>query len=114
MIERGVMPKDTKLTPINPLPDDVANPADKVRPWNTLNADEKKLFARMMEVYAGFSEYTDAQVGRLIDYLEKAASSTTPSSSIARTTAHPAKARPMARSTRTSSSTTIPTISPRT
>ena len=34
-----------------------------VRPWDTLNADEKKLFSRLMEVYAGFSEYTDAQVG---------------------------------------------------
>ena len=46
-------------------------PGDAVRPWNTLNADEKKLFARMAEVYAGFSEYTDAQVGRIVDYLEK-------------------------------------------
>jgi arylsulfatase len=45
-------------------------PADMVRPWNTLNADEKKLFARMAEVYAGFSEYTDVQVGRIIEYLE--------------------------------------------
>ncbi len=42
-----------------------------MRPWNTLNAEEKKLFARMAEVYAGFSEYTDLQVGRIIDYLEK-------------------------------------------
>jgi arylsulfatase len=41
-----------------------------VRPWDTLSADEKKLFARMAEVYAGFSEYTDAQVGRIIEYLE--------------------------------------------
>ena len=46
-------------------------PRDMVRPWGTLNADEKKLFSRLMEVYAGFSEYTDAQVGRIIDYLEK-------------------------------------------
>ena len=45
--------------------------ADFVRPWDTLNADEKKLFSRLMEVYAGFSEYTDAQVGRIIDYLEQ-------------------------------------------
>ena len=71
MIEKGVLPKGTPLTPINPLPDDVANPADHVRPWNTLNAEEKKLFSRLMEVYAGFSEYTDAQVGRIVDYLEK-------------------------------------------
>ena len=72
MIEKGILPKDTQLTPINPLPDDVANRAgDVVRPWDTLNADEKKLFSRMAEVYAGFSEYTDAQVGRIIDYLEQ-------------------------------------------
>jgi arylsulfatase len=71
MIAKGLLPKDTKLTPINPLPGEVANPGDAVRPWNTLNADEKKLFARMAEVYAGFSEYTDVQIGRLIDYLEK-------------------------------------------
>jgi arylsulfatase A-like enzyme len=71
MIEKGILPKGTQLTPINPLPDDVANPADMVRPWNSLNADEKKLFARLAEVYAGFSEYTDVQVGRIIDYLEQ-------------------------------------------
>jgi arylsulfatase A-like enzyme len=71
MIEKGVLPKDTKLTPINPMPADQANAGDAVRPWDSLNADEKKLFARMAEVYAGFSEYTDAQVGRIIDYLDR-------------------------------------------
>jgi arylsulfatase len=72
MIEKGILPKDTKLTPINPMPKDVAAtaPGDMVRPWNSLNADEKKLFSRMAEVYAGFSEYTDAQVGRIVEYLE--------------------------------------------
>ena len=71
MIERGILPEGTPLTPINPMPEDTANPADAVRPWDTLSADEKKLFSRLMEVYAGFSEYTDVQVGRIIDYLEK-------------------------------------------
>jgi arylsulfatase A-like enzyme len=71
MIAKGVLPEGTQLTPINPMPEDVANPGDFVRPWNTLNADEKKLFSRLCEVFAGFSEYTDAQVGRIIDYLEK-------------------------------------------
>jgi arylsulfatase len=70
MIAKGLLPKDTQLTPINPMPDDVASPGDAVRPWNTLSADEKKLFSKLAEVYAGFSEYTDAQVGRIIDYLE--------------------------------------------
>jgi arylsulfatase len=71
MIDKGIMPKGTQLTPLNPMPKDVANPADFVRPWDSLNADEKKLFSRMAEVYAGFSEYTDVQVGRIIDHLEK-------------------------------------------
>src|SRR6476620_5391719 len=68
-----VLPQGTTLTPINPLPPDVATtaPGDMVRPWNTLNDDEKKLFSRMAEVFAGFSEYTDAQVGRIVEYLEK-------------------------------------------
>jgi arylsulfatase A-like enzyme len=71
MIEKGILPKGTQLTPINPLPEDVMPAGDAVRPWNTLNADEKKLFSRMAEVFAGFSEYTDEQVGRMIDYLEE-------------------------------------------
>ena len=71
MIDKGVLPKGTQLTPFNPLPEDVANPADAVRPWDSLNADEKKLFSRMAEVFAGFSEYTDVEIGRLIDYLEE-------------------------------------------
>lgn len=71
MIERGILPKDTKLTPINPLPDNIANSADAVRPWNTLNDDEKKLFCKLAEVYAAFSEYTDVEIGRIIEYLEK-------------------------------------------
>jgi len=71
MIAKGVMPKGTQMTPLNPMPKDAANPADFVRPWNTLSPEEKKLFSRLAEVYAGFSEYTDAQVGRVIDYLQQ-------------------------------------------
>jgi arylsulfatase A-like enzyme len=71
MIERGVVPEGTELTPLNPLPDDAANPADRVRPWAGLNDDEKRLFSTMAEVFAGFSEYTDAQIGRVVDYLEQ-------------------------------------------
>ncbi len=71
MAARGILPEDTDLTPINPLPDEVANAADHVRPWDELNDDEKRLFSRMAEVFAGFSEYTDAQVGRVVDYLEQ-------------------------------------------
>jgi arylsulfatase A-like enzyme len=71
MIERGILPKGTPITPINPVPEGIANPGDFVKPWDSLKPEEKKLFSRLMEVYAGFSEYTDAQVGRLIEYLEK-------------------------------------------
>ena len=70
MIAKGVIPEGTELTPLNFLPEGVSSPGDYVRPWAELNADEKKLFSRLMEVYAGFSEYTDAQVGRIIEYLE--------------------------------------------
>jgi arylsulfatase len=71
MIAKGVLPKGTQLTPLNPLPKDVANAADDVRPWSSLSTDEKKLFSRLAEVYAAYSEYTDVQIGRLIDYLEE-------------------------------------------
>lgn len=70
MIEKGILPEGTVNTPMNPI-GEVALPGDAVRPWNTLNADEKRLFSKMAEVYAGFSEYTDAQIGRVIDYLEE-------------------------------------------
>ncbi|HOL08205.1 MAG TPA: sulfatase-like hydrolase/transferase, partial [Methanomassiliicoccaceae archaeon] len=71
----GLLPPETELTPINPLieekgPDGQEWPAlDTVRPWDSLTDDEKRLFARMAEVYAGFVSYTDDQIGRIIDYL---------------------------------------------
>jgi arylsulfatase len=71
MIEKGILPKGTKLTEWNPMPKDMANPADAVRPWESLSADEKKLFSRLCEVYAAFSEYTDVEIGRIVDYLKK-------------------------------------------
>lgn len=71
MIEKGIVPAGTELTAINPLPGEISNPADNVRPWDSLNDDEKRLFSRLCEVYAGFSEYTDVQIGRIIDHLEK-------------------------------------------
>jgi arylsulfatase A-like enzyme len=71
MIERGILPEGTELTPINPMAEGTFAPADGVRPWDSLSDEEKRLFSRMAEVYAGFSEYTDAQVGRIVDYLEE-------------------------------------------
>jgi hypothetical protein len=53
------------------MPEGTFGPGDAVRPWDTLSDEEKALFSRMAEVYAGFSEYTDHQVGRIVDYLEE-------------------------------------------
>ena len=41
-----------------------------VAAWDSLGDDERRLYARMMEVYAGFLEHTDAQVGRVLDFIE--------------------------------------------
>lgn len=71
MIERGILPEGTELTPLNPMPPGTFVEADMVRPWETLSVEEKRLFSRMAEVFAGFSEYTDAQIGRVIEYLEE-------------------------------------------
>lgn len=71
MKKKGILPENTEIADFNSMPENMANAGDFVRPWDELNADEKKLFSRMAEVYAGFSEYTDAQVGRVIDYLEE-------------------------------------------
>ncbi len=71
MIEKGILPEGTELSPMNPMPEGTYSPLDDVRPWDSLSDDEKRLFSRMAEVYAGFSEYTDHQVGRIVDYLEE-------------------------------------------
>jgi arylsulfatase A-like enzyme len=71
MIEKGILPEGTELTEMNPMPADKISEIDLVRPWASLSDDEKRLFSRMAEVYAGFSEYTDHQVGRIIDHLEE-------------------------------------------
>jgi arylsulfatase len=57
----GVVPANTVLAP---------KPAD-IKDWDKLTADEKRVFERQMEVFAGFAEHTDAQVGRLIAALEE-------------------------------------------
>ncbi|OAT67100.1 arylsulfatase [Mycobacteroides immunogenum] len=73
----GIVPPDTELSPVNPYLD-VKGPngepwplQDTVRPWDSLNDEEKRLFSRMAEVFAGFLSYTDDQIGRILDYLEE-------------------------------------------
>jgi len=56
-IKLGVVPAGTKLAP---------KPA-AIKDWDKLSADEKKLFARQMEIFAAFAAQTDYEVGRLID-----------------------------------------------
>ena len=57
---QGVIPANTQLTP---WPDDLPK-------WETLNADEKKLFARQAEVYAAYAAYTDHEIGRVIQAVD--------------------------------------------
>ena len=77
--EMGLVPPDTELPTINPIgtpetrtgPDGKPfPPLDSTRPWDSLSADEKRLFARMAEVYAGFLAQADHHIGRLLDFLE--------------------------------------------
>ena len=73
----GIVPPNTELSPINPMAGlksvdgKEQSPFDVVRPWESLDDDEKAIMVRMAEVYAGYSSYTDDQIGRLIDYLDQ-------------------------------------------
>tara|TARA_B100000686_G_scaffold334835_1_gene402685 strand:+ start:58669 stop:60927 length:2259 start_codon:yes stop_codon:yes gene_type:complete len=49
------------------LPD--RNPG--VSDWSSLTADQKRVYARMQEVFAGFMTHTDAQIGRFVQFLHK-------------------------------------------
>jgi arylsulfatase len=105
----GIVPADTELPPVNPIGTPETRkvpegqsfpPLDTPRPWDSLNADERRLFARMAEVYAGFLGHADFHIGRLLDFLEQSGDAKTPSSSSCRTTARAAKAAPTVPSTR--------------
>lgn len=60
-IEKGIIPKDTKLAP----------KPDAIKDWESLSADEKKLFTRQAETFAGFLDMTDHEIGRLVDAVEE-------------------------------------------
>src|SRR3954454_24018979 len=60
-IKLGVVPAGTKL----------ANKPEAIKDWDKLTADERKLFARQMEVYAGFGEYCDDEIGRLFNSIRQ-------------------------------------------
>jgi arylsulfatase len=58
----GVVPADAVLTP---------RPAS-IPAWNSLSDDQRRLYARQMEVYAGYVAYTDHEVGRLVEHVRAA------------------------------------------
>ena len=58
---RGIIPENTVLSQSEFL----------VKPWDSYSKEDQKILARFMEVYAGFVSHTDAQIGRLVDYLKK-------------------------------------------
>ncbi|HMK11493.1 MAG TPA: arylsulfatase [Acidimicrobiales bacterium] len=75
--QMGIFPGHAELSPLNPYAEETSVegtpwPAlDVVRPWAELSDEEKRLFSRMAEVYAGFLSHTDHEIGRLLDYLEQ-------------------------------------------
>ena len=59
--EMGVIPQNAQLAP---MPEDIKD-------WESLSEDEKTLFALQMETFAGFTEHTDVEVGRLVDAIDE-------------------------------------------
>jgi arylsulfatase A-like enzyme len=57
----GVIPSDTILT----------GRIDEIPAWDSLNADEKRLYARQMEIFASQMEFVDHQIGRVVKELER-------------------------------------------
>lgn len=59
--EMGLFPDDTQLAPRNP----------GVKPWDELSENERKFAARLQEAFAAMLDHTDAQIGRLVTFLEE-------------------------------------------
>ena len=60
-IKLGVVPPNTQLT----------KRPEQIPAWDSLSADQKRLYARMMEVYAGALSHADYNIGRLLDAVEQ-------------------------------------------
>ncbi|MFI0350297.1 arylsulfatase [Actinomadura sp. 9N407] len=60
-VAAGVVPEGTRLPERPPW----------VQDWDALDGDDRRMFARMQEVFAGFLAHTDAQIGRVLDFLER-------------------------------------------
>jgi arylsulfatase len=61
-VKLGVVPPGTQLVPM----------PKGITPWAKLSADRKKVYARMMEVYAGYLAFTDHNIGRVVDAIDEA------------------------------------------
>lgn len=59
-IKLGVVPPGTRLAP----------KPEAVKDWDRLSADEKRLFARQAEVFAAFLDYTDHEIGRMLEAVD--------------------------------------------
>ncbi|HXV26249.1 MAG TPA: sulfatase-like hydrolase/transferase [Alphaproteobacteria bacterium] len=59
--EMGIVPENTQLT----------TRSEGIDAWDSLSDDEKKVFARMMEVYAGALSHADHQMGRIVDAIDE-------------------------------------------
>lgn len=60
-LDMGIIPANTQLSPRPTY----------VKAWDGLSADARRLYARQMEVYAGFLEQTDHHIGRVLDFLNE-------------------------------------------
>ncbi len=60
-VEMGIVPEGTKLAP----------KPEAIQEWENLTADQKKLFIRQAEVFAGFLDMTDYETGRLLDAINE-------------------------------------------
>ncbi len=60
-IAKGIVPKGTKLAP----------KPDAIQSWDSLTPDQKKLFTRQAETFAGFLDMTDHEIGRLVNAVEE-------------------------------------------
>jgi arylsulfatase len=60
-IESGIVPKGTKLAP----------KPEAIPDWDTLSADEKKLFTHQVEVFAAYIEMTDHEIGRVVEAIKE-------------------------------------------
>jgi arylsulfatase len=60
-IKLGVVPPHTKLTARS----------EGLPAWNTLQDGQKKVYARMMETYAGFAAHVDHHMGRVIEAVKQ-------------------------------------------